>query len=256
MDMKQITIQKQGEDGFKVLRNGLELKTHRDDSFPPLQEDIATILADDLNYIFDNVKGPDVRMSMVYCVLSTLYHTNKSRGCNGCSGKPDPYNLSVEIVHLIQWDRCFRISPNPEFAIPQRWANDPVVTFLGEDWVDLPVNFCSTTEQMMDNPSNPGFVPRKTIKKFEEVLNAFTRAQRFSVTLVGDMFGDFSVSLTTLLIAKLVSPEDYFLAMLIFRYEKTSDRLKKQEKVERDIFINKMNNLLKALDSEGIKQLI
>ena len=256
MDMKRITIQKQGEDGFKVLRYGLEIKTHRGDSFPSLQEDIATILADDLNYIYENVKHPDERMSLVYCVLSTLYHTQKTRSCQGCSGNPDPYNLSVEIVHLIQWDHCFRISANPMVAIPQRWANDPVVSFLGEDWVDLPMNFCSTTEEMMYDLSNPGFVPRKTIKRFEEVLNNFTRAQRFSVTLVGDSFGDFSVSLTTLLIAKLVSPEDYFTAMLIFRYGKSGDRFTKKEKLEMGIFINKMNNLLKALDSEGIKQLI
>lgn len=254
--MKQITIQKQGDDGFKVLRNGLELKTHRDDSFPPLQEDIATILADDLNSLYENVKHPDVRMSLVYCVLSTLYHTQKTRSCHGCSSNHDPYDLSVEIDHLIQWDNCFRISANPIIAIPQRWANDPVVTFLDEDWVDLPMNFCSTTEEMMHDLSNPGFVPRETIKRFEEVLNNFTRAQRFSVTLVSDSFGDFSVSLTILLIAKLVSPEDYFLAMLIFRYGKTSDRLKKKEKLERDIFISKMNNLLKALDSEGLQQLI
>ncbi|MBK8663093.1 MAG: hypothetical protein IPN18_15355 [Ignavibacteriales bacterium] len=46
------------------------------------------------------------------------------------------------------------------------------------------------------------------------------------------------------------------MASLIFRYYKTSDRLTKKEKLERDDFIPRMNNLLKALDSEGIKALI
>jgi hypothetical protein len=232
-------IQKNKNGKFDVMFDDFPIGTHKNDYFPPLEEDIATILADDLNFVYQNIKSPGYRHSFVYCVLSTLHHTRRGSVCGDNRCQMNRYELAVDITNLIHYDRCFRISPDPKFAIPERWANDPVVDFLGDDWVDLPTQ-----------------VPRETTQRFVEVLDGFSRAQRFSVTLISDIYNDFSVSLTTLLIAKLVSPEDYFLASLIFRYYKTSDRLTKKEKLERDDFIPRMNNLLKALDSEGIKALI
>lgn len=239
MQEKLAKIKEAKNGKFDVLFDDILIKTHDYDHFSPLEEDIATILADDLNLVYQNIKNPDHRHRFVYCVLSTLHHTRPGSVCGDNRCQMNRYALAVDITNLIHYDRCCRISPDPKFAIPERWANDPVVDFLGDDWVDLPTQ-----------------VPRETTQRFVEVLDGFSRAQRFSVTQISDMYNNFSISLTILLIAKLVSPEDYFLASLIFRYYKTSDRFTKNEKLERDNFIPRMNNLLKALDSEGIKKFI
>lgn len=253
MENKRATLQPVEEDRCLVYFDGKLLHTHLAEPFPPVAKDMAEILADDLNFVY-SIGEADYKYSLVYCVLSTFAYTTPGQTCVDPNCKLNPASHTIDVANMLVWDRCFRMAPDPHFGIIQRVANYPVTSFLEGDWFDLPVNHCYSIEEIRASEASPDF--ENAVRKFSTLASSLTRAQRFATILVSNMWRDFSISMTLLLIAKLVTPEDYFKAVLVFRYEDFRERLTKAQKEESRRFAQKIQNLLKALDSNGIQQLI
>lgn len=253
MENRRATLQTVEEDRCLVYFDGELLTTHNNEPFPPIAKDLAEILADDLNFVY-SIGEADYKYSLVYCVLSTLIHTPPKPTCGDPNCKLNPDSHTIDIANMLVWDRCFRMAPDPHFGIIQRVANFAIYEFLEGNLFDLPVNHCYSIEEIRASEACPYF--ENAVRKFSELADGFTRAQRFAVILVSNSWRDFSISMTLLLIAKLVTPADYFKAVLVFRYEEFRERLTKAQKEESLRFTQKMEYLLKALDSKGIEQLI
>lgn len=253
MEDMRATIQKQEDGNFLVYLDNKLLHTHLDEPFPPIAGDLAEILADDLNFVYSTGEA-EFKYSLVYCVISTFAYTSQSQTCIDPNCKLNPSSHAINIANLLVWDRCFRLYPDPHFGIIQRAANSSVDIFLEGGFFDLPVNHCYSIAEIQESEAYPYF--ENAVRRFSALANGFTRAQRFAVILVSNMWRDFSISMTLLLIAKLVTPEDYFKAVLVFRYEDFRERLTKAQKEESKRFEQKIQNLLKALDSKGMEQLL
>lgn len=192
------------------------ITTHWDTEYPPLNKDIAQILADDLNSIyernFENAKDQvdeneylkakedaellsiELRESFIYCVLSTFIEA------------PGDYEHNVS-VNAIQWDRVFRLSPGPPSLQIEMAAVEPIKKALKSDWVNLPLNYAQSLEEMEED-EYAEFVPVEIIQEADEILSGLNKYQRFIILLLGKFFENFSVIAVMLFANDMLSSKE------------------------------------------------
>lgn len=246
-------LEKQGDKYLLKLANSDTLETHLNVPFPPLSYELSTILKNDLLLKPEQIKDNNYRNSLVYCLISTLSHSRTGKGCGNPDCHANHSDFTIELDEMIQWDQAFRLDPNPGLMVPQMRVIQPLKDFLKDDYKDLPFNYRSSIEEMSEDD---GFVGKNTIKKLNNVLHTFDNARLFSVSLINNLYYNFSISLTILLISEIISPEGYFRAALCFIEEKKSDKLSPDEKKRLLLFDTRMQNLYKALDSNDIAEFI
>ena len=229
---------KEEVDGKSLIKskNGKVLETHFDKPFSPLDNEIANLLLKD----FDEQNIQDIsqiRLSYIYCLLSTLIEFQRNNyDCGDPECKIDHKNHSLDIDFMIQWDRAFRLDPNPELMMKGLNATEKLRDFLGKEYVDLPLNYSGSIDEM--NKNKVEFVPKNTIDKIKLIVEKFTPAERFSVDLIFNDFERISISLTSLLIAKIINACEYANSIELLLGGKFSDK---------QIFDKKTENLLQIL---------
>ena len=150
-------------DFFEILSADKSvLKNHNDKPFPHLSENISRNLISDLNAIatkyyklpeceeeiekvtFSNflatISGEELRQSFGYCLLSSLIeYQNENIG------------FELEIAHLIQWDRLFRLNSSSTLGILELNATKKARDFLGCGLVNFGLNYSQSIEEMKEN---------------------------------------------------------------------------------------------------------
>lgn len=235
---KIISLEKTGDKNkFRLIvnNNSIVLTTHMDDEFPALLEDLAVLLSEDLMIPTGNAEAGIYQESLIYCLLSTLAHSYPQEDC----GDPDcpfidHYSFGIKPELFLSTDRVYDLDPNPEYLAPQLRAVEPLRNPAGKKLANYK-EFC---------------------KYYEELYNKLNRMERFSVMLINQLYDSISFSASVGLIAREISPEQFYRIYLALEHLKKSDRLSAQQKQGLKEWEERISFLLRSLDSEGIKEFI
>jgi hypothetical protein len=215
-----------------VNAQGAALKTHLQGEFIPWPNDVAQLLANDLNALPQHA---DLRESLVYCLLSTF-----------CEEKQPQFELFVE--DDLQWDAAYRLSDDDEIAALQYESIAPLIRFLKDDWVTLPENTCQTVEEMRE--ADIDFVPGEIVNGFLDFTQGYNQFQKYSVELLQSIFGGIHLSMILLWVSRKVSSEDLMKSSLFLSCSKEDLENRKFSKSEREdieSFSAKLDALKQAL---------
>jgi hypothetical protein len=186
----QYQITAGAEGGFLVCdATGNVIRTHMDTPYVPLSEQTASRLCRDLNEIAEEhgEAGPlqveKLRESFGYCLLSTIIE---------CVKGGDFGRAPADIAEVVQWDRVFRLSPQPEMLMNEVPAIQPLKKGLQAPWVDLPMNFSRSQEEMEEDEA--GFVSAEIIAELNALQEGFSWMDHFLAELLYQFTGGFSIT--------------------------------------------------------------
>ncbi len=215
---------------FTILDcNKKPLKTHLGASFPKLSENVSKNLLSDLNDIFsfneesinlfsfiNGGNEEELKRSFFYCVLSTMYTYNQ-----------EGLLPELEIENQIQWDRLFRFTPGPPHILNQLKATETAREYLGEHWVDLPLNYCSSLEQMKEDAVE--FVPDATVAKIQSLVNEMSPAELIMVNILYNFFDYFSITLPILWVSGKINDHAFVASYWAFYHHEDFYELNENE---------------------------
>jgi hypothetical protein len=203
---------------YEVLgTDGNTLKNHNDRPYPVLSDNISKILIEDLNTInaknsayisqnnseedafmeiaLHNISNQELNESLGYCLISTLLEFQPEQ------------SFKLDLEKLIQWDRLFRFNPGPPL-LPLEYKNTQRIReHLGDYWVNLPLNYSDSLEDMAKNTSS--FVPKETINEVSLLINKMSKAELVAVHILFNLFSEFSITIPVLWVSGKIGDEDF-----------------------------------------------
>ncbi len=231
----QFVIEKK-DNGFIVLNNKKPLENHKNKPFNPFKQEIAQLLCDDLNEIFDSGRNELIK-SFVYCALSTFSNYEKDQD----------FESNFDLPTCIQWDLVYRIpGGNPLLHHLQKNAVKPVIDFLGKDYEDLSPNYGQSFEDMKDLEIE--FVSEKLVQRITDVYSAFDHYQLFTVDLLFQFYNQTSISLPILWVANKITSTELQYTSPFFEGEKEIDQFSKEETEQLNFYIKRLDNLKLLLE--------
>jgi hypothetical protein len=181
------------EGGFLVCDSaGDVVCTHRDTPYVPLSKQTASCLCRDLNEICaEHLEDWEIapltkdmlRESFGYCLLSTIIESVIGA---------DFAQAPADVAQMVQWDRVFRLSPQPEMLPSEVRAIQPLKKGLKAPWVDLPMNFSRSLEEIEEDEA--GFVSEEVIAELDAIQDGFSWMDHFLVELLYQFTGGFSIT--------------------------------------------------------------
>jgi hypothetical protein len=230
------------EDGFLVCdSDGEVIQTHRDTPYVPLSKQTASCLCRDLNEIAaefqkSGEEGPlpngKLRESFGYCLLSTIIEY-----VNGGSFGREP----ADVAEMVQWDMVFRLSPQPLRLQNQLAAIEPLKKSLNATWVDLPLNYSSSLEEMEEHET--GFVTQEIIEELEAIYAGFSWTDHTLMDILFNFSGRTSITTALFWVAGIIDSSAYRELHHVFYY---SEGFLPGSKVSRNAtryIIPRLNNL-------------
>ncbi len=228
-------LKKKGN-GFIVLNNKKPLENHRNIEFNPFKQEIAQLLCNDLNEIFDSGRNELIK-SFVYCVLSTFSNYEKDQD----------FESNFELTTCIQWDLVYRIpGGNPLLHHLQKNAIKPLIAFLDNDYDDLSPNYAQSIEDMKDLEIE--FVSEKLVKRITDLYCTFNPYQLFTVDLLFKFYNQSSISLPILWVVNKISSTELQYASTYFEGEKETNQFNIEETKQLNFYIKRLDNLKLLLE--------
>ncbi|MBA6151460.1 hypothetical protein [Gelidibacter maritimus] len=198
--------------------DGKVLKNHKNKPYPNLSERASQNLIDDLNavnlknreLIFQNNSEKDalveiaahnrsnreLNQSLCYCVISTLMEYQEHNS-----------TIELELELSIQWDRLFRLTPGPPYLLIELRNTAEAQEFFGQDYVNLPLNYCQSVEEMEENKIE--LVPENTIKIVADLVQEMSMAEKVMVDILYNLFQYFSITIPILWVAGKIDDEAF-----------------------------------------------
>jgi hypothetical protein len=230
-----LKLKKKGN-GFIVLNNKKPLENHRNIEFNPFKQEIAQLLCNDLNEIFDSGRNELIK-SFVYCVLSTFSNYEKDQD----------FESNFELTTCIQWDLVYRIpGGNPLLHHLQKNAIKPLIAFLDNDYDDLSPNYAQSIEDMKDLEIE--FVSEKLVKRITDLYCTFNPYQLFTVDLLFKFYNQSSISLPILWVVNKISSTELQYASTYFEGEKETNQFNIEETKQLNFYIKRLDNLKLLLE--------
>lgn len=207
-----------GKKGYLIYNENHQIMVnHCGWGYPPMSKKLANVLVKDINEIllldvyldegdpkkgfnysevnkhvkFRDIRNKQEQMSFAVCVHNTLI-----------AMEDDP-NFRLELDPVIQWDFLYRMSPGPSEKMEQMNATAPAIHWLGKDWVDLPGNYVSTTEEM--EVDEIPFVPQVIIDRLYAEIATMTLPEQVAVWYLFEFFQRFSITIPILWVKGMVS---------------------------------------------------
>jgi uncharacterized protein (TIGR02145 family) len=200
-------------------KNSLVIETHLGNPYPGLSKNVAELLCADLNSLpADHAIFGEYNVSLVYCVLSTFIEAGGD------------FTSAVDLPFMIQWDRVFRLDPGPPHIQLQHNMIEKIKRYLKGKWVDLPLNYSMSLEEMKENKVPQ--VPKNIIKELAILLNNLNDTENFAVDLLFNLFDRVSITTSVLWVAGILDDADIQKVDLYFHLLKRSNRLTKNEKIQ------------------------
>lgn len=239
--MKRFTLHQQ-PGGTMVLDQNLPLRSHLNQSFPYFPKTIAERLCKDLNEIFSAGKIL-LTESFIYCELSTFL-----------SEASTPYKVPLKLETYLQWDQAYRLAPGPPHAIYQYQSILPLVNFLDGDWRNLPLNYCSSFEQM--GIEEVSMVSKVIIDKMQMLYNDFNEIERFAVILLFEFYQRISISMPILWVANKMNSIDLQGHAIPFQNDKMKTRLSPKQKLEMTFVQLRLSNFRQFLKDKETEKIL
>lgn len=223
---RSYTLKNISETLFVIIGpNGNVITNHLDEEFPPLSNNIAQTLCDDLNDIneanrgflnanvkdedkdlilFENeIMGNELRESFVYCVISTMMEANGN-------------SFDLDIRTCVQWDRVFRLSPGPPDLQLEIAVLADVKKYFNEDWVNLQLNYSQSIDEMLHDGID--FVPDQIINKLYSIIAVMSPVERFIIDLLYNYIDKISITLPILWVAGKLDEDGLVDAYWVFQH--------------------------------------
>ena len=231
----QFEIEKK-DNGFIVLNNKKPLENHRNIEFNPFKHEIAQLLCDDLNEIFDSGRNELIK-SFVYCVLSTFSNYENDKD----------FESNFDLPTCMQWDLVYRIpGGNPLLHHLQKNAIKPLIDFFGKDYDDLSPNYAQSIEDMKDLEIE--FVSEKLVKRITDLYCTFNPYQLFTVDLLFKFYNQTSITLPIFWVANKINSKELQYTSPFFEGEKETDQFNKEETELLNFYIKRLDNLKLLLE--------
>jgi hypothetical protein len=202
------------EGGFLLCdAAGNVIRTHMDTPYVPLSEQTASSLCRDLNEIAEEhgdaglLPIEKLRESFGYCLLSTTIESVKGGSFN---------RAPADITEVVQWDRVFRLSPQPEMLMNEVPAIQPLKKGLQAPWVDLPLNYSCSLEEMEENET--GFVTDEIIAELEAIQAKFSWVDHVLSDILFNFSGRVSISTALLWVAGKIDASAFREVHHVFYY--------------------------------------
>ena len=224
---------------------GNVIRTHMDTPYVPLSEQTDSNLCRDLNEIAEEhgEAGPlpveKLRESFGYCLLSTIIEC-----VNGGSFGRAP----ADIAEVVQWDRVFRLSPQPEMLMNEVPAIQPLKKALQAPWVDLPMNFSRSLEEMEEDEA--GFVSPEIIAELKAIQDGFSWLDHFLTELLYKFSGGFSITSVLFFLSGRIDAEAFNDLYRVFHHMESTPAKSPKSKSASRFLIHRLEHLVE------IRQLI
>ncbi|MBB3701237.1 hypothetical protein KMW28_03755 [Flammeovirga yaeyamensis] len=176
------------------------LLNHSGDPILPVAEDVAKMLLNDFKKgdMYDEDENFIPQRSYIYCNLSSLTALKLE----------DEEEYELDVTEVMQWDRAFRLQADggEEYA-----AVKAVRDFFGEDYINLPLNYAESVEEMNDEDKLPDHIAQR----IQDLVNDFNLKETMAVDMLLEHFQMTSVALVVLWVKQKISTSDFVYAMVL-----------------------------------------
>ena len=162
-----------------------------------------------------------------------------------------PVEDVLAIRELIQWDRCYRLEPDPLWQHEQKQSIAGVIDFLkknGIQWVDLRLNYSETIEQMKENEDD--MVSKDIIDIISSLYEKLSDLQKFFVMVLYNFSMEVSVTLPILFISGNITIDEFIDGFMHFQY--SADEFSNAKQIKEW----KANNRQRILNGQKFLQVI
>lgn len=243
--MRKYTINQKAK-GFEVITpENKIIKNHLEQNYPVLPEEVAKLLCKDLNEIIaknekvDYEGDDEARESFIYCVISTLMGIDSK-----VKYRPIDFRMAI------QWDRAFRLMPDPIQGASEVGAINDLVNFLDGDWVDLPLSYGESIDDM--EIAEDEKVPENIIAKLEKVYEQLNNAEQAALHILFAYMESFSISMPLLWLNGKVSDHALAKANLVFNSENEDGDYENDEKEYMAFFEKRLKCLKDYLNTTKV----
>jgi hypothetical protein len=206
----QYTLREISEDLYMVTNpEGQVILNHLNKPVPPMSAQVAGILCEDLNEIAG--RDHQLKESLVYCMISTMMELQERQ-----------YD-DMDIAPAIHWDRAFRLNPGPPQLLWEMAFLEKYKPLLKNAWVNLPLNYCSTLEEMEDGDVPK--VPDNIIYELNEIIDSLSNREKFMTDLIFNFLDRFSITFSLFWVADLMDDDALLDAYYIFHLCANPDNL-------------------------------
>ncbi|MFZ4462497.1 MAG: hypothetical protein ACOYN5_01520 [Bacteroidales bacterium] len=162
-----------------------------------------------------------------------------------------PIEDAKSIEEMIQWDRCYRLEPDPRWQQEQKKSIECVIHFLknnGIEWVDLRLNYAESLEEMKENDDDE--VPADIVEFISALYEKMSDLQKFFVLVLYNFSIDLSITLPILFVSGHITIDEFINGFMHFQYSAEEFSNAKQIKEW------KANNKQRILNGQKFLQVI
>jgi len=162
-----------------------------------------------------------------------------------------PIEDAKSIEEMIQWDRCYRLEPDPRWQHEQKKSVECVIDFLKNNeiqWVDLRLNYAESQEEMKENDDDE--VPADIVEIISSLYEKMSDLQKFFVLVLYNFSMDLSISLPILFVSGNITIDEFIDGFMHFQYSSEEFSNVKQIKEW------KANNRQRILNGQKFLQVI
>ncbi len=224
---------------------GSTIATHLGTPYVPLSEKVAACLCRDLNEIAAEYAGEGdagsltadrLRESFGYCLLSTIIE----------SVKGDSFGRApADIAEVVQWDRVFRLSPQPEMLMNEVPAVQPLKKSLKAAWTDLPLNYSRSLEEMEEEET--GFVSDEIIAELNAIQEGFSWMDHTLADILFNFSGRTSITSVLFWLAGKITSSAYRELHHVFYYSEGFPPGHKASRKDTRYIIPRLNKLAEIM---------
>lgn len=155
------------------------------------------------------------------------------------------------IREIIQWDRCYRLEPDPRWQHEQKKSIVGVIDFLknsGIDWVDLRLNYAESLQEMKENDDDE--VAANIAEFISSLYEKLSDIQKFFVLAFYNFSMSVSITLPILFVSGKIDIDQFIDGFMHFQLSQDEFSNKKQIKEW------KANNRQRILNGQAFLQVI
>ena len=162
-----------------------------------------------------------------------------------------PIEDANSIEEMIQWDRCYRLEPDPRWQHEQKKSIECVIDFLKKNeiqWVDLRLNYAESLEEMKENDDDE--VPADIVEIISSLYEKMSDLQKFFVLVLYNFSMDLSITLPILFVSGNISIDEFIDSFMHFQY--SADEFSNAKQIKEW----KANNRQRILNGQKFLQVI
>ena len=162
-----------------------------------------------------------------------------------------PIEDANSIEEMIQWDRCYRLEPDPRWQHEQKKSITCVIDFLKKNeiqWMDLRLNYAESLEEMKENDDDE--VPADIVEIISSLYKKMSDLQKFFTLALDNFSMELSITLPILFVSGKITIDEFIDGFMHFQY--SADEFSNAKQIKEW----KANNRQRILNGQKFLQVI